>query len=133
MTELQYEMYEKALDKYHNDIDCYNLVACYLRLYQYSENTFHGEYDGHEVSVNVKFNKIYVDYDEVTPEVFIEIFDPETNPYLRIYKISDKNYDEYMSDLPFVEKKLNLPKKERKIPLFIHSNFNSPSLLGGQK
>ena len=132
MTELQHEQYLDALDKYHNDIDCYNLVTCYCRLYQYSDNTFHGELDGHEISVNTKFNEIYVDYEKLFPEEFLEMFEYERDPYLAIYRISGRNYDDYMAHLPFIDKKLNLPKIIQKRPVFLYSSFSNHSQKGGQ-
>lgn len=117
MTELQHEQYLDALDKYHNDIDCYNLATCYCRLYQYSDNTYHGELDGHEISVNTKFNEIYVDYEKLFPEEFLEMFEYEKDPYLAIYRISGKNYDDYDGTVEIFEVKgkcllpFGLPKK----------------------
>lgn len=130
MTESQYEKYQEALDKFHKDIDCYNVVSCYLRLYQYSKNTYHGNFDDHEISVNKKYNEIYVDYVQVTPEGFIEMFDSENESYLRIFKISGINYDDYMNDLPYVQKKLNLPVKQNRIPFYLGSGSNGLLLEG---
>ena len=94
-----------ATETYLKDIPAYDLVSCYVSLFEWDSGVYQGDFEHNGVSkhvvVNTKTNQCFVDGELMDMEEFLMFFEQEEEVNEIIKNITGIDLDDYITEIDY--------------------------------